>query len=219
MKLTEVWPASRVTVAGTVSRVVSLEVNWTVMFCVGAALEVTVPMIVPSVSWALLGRLTLSVAVSLSCTVVVAAPAAYPVAEAVMLTASGPFSNASSMIVTGTGAETCPAGMTTVAGTESRLGSLEARLTVRSLVKAFGILIAPATTPIPSRASVGTVTVTGGKLETLKVLLSPTCPLPSLTSRYMLVAACDTVTLPVHTPLTKVAVVGATGTCVLSCAW
>ena len=63
VKLTDIWSASNVTVAGTVSRIVSLEVNSTVMFRAGAALEITVPMIVPPVSWAVSGRLMVITAV------------------------------------------------------------------------------------------------------------------------------------------------------------
>ena len=98
-------------------------------------------------------------------------PLTYPDADAVMFTASGPSSRPSSMIVSGTDPESCPAEMTTVAGTESLLLSLEVRLTVRSLANATGMLTVPATVPTPSVSSVGTVRTMGGKLETVKLLL------------------------------------------------
>ncbi len=50
MKFTLVCPAGSVTVAGTVRWVVPLELNATLMFCDGAALEVIVPVTVPPFS-------------------------------------------------------------------------------------------------------------------------------------------------------------------------
>ena len=41
------------------------------------------------------------------------------------------------------------------------------------------------TAPMPSVALAGTVKVRGGRAETLKVLLVPACPLPSLAYRHM----------------------------------
>ena len=63
VKFTLACPAGRITMAGTVRCDVPLEVKFTVTFCVGAALAVTVPVSVPPFSAALAGRLTLSVAV------------------------------------------------------------------------------------------------------------------------------------------------------------
>ena len=74
VKLTEIWPAGKITVAGTVSCAVSSEVNWIVTFPAGAALAVTVPLSVPPVSWAVSGKLTLKMAVSLPCTVITPEP-------------------------------------------------------------------------------------------------------------------------------------------------
>ena len=104
-----------------------------------------------------------------------------------------------------------PAEIVTVAGTVTRLGSLDVTLTTRSLGNAAGMVMVPLTTPCPTVALAGIVGVSRG-IKTLKVLLLPTSPEPSVADRYMAVAVCWTVTLPVHTPFTKVAVVGATGT-------
>ncbi len=74
VKLTEVWPAGSVTVAGTVRCDGPLEFISTVMFCVGGALEVTVPVTGLPVSTTLAGKLTLSVADSLLWTVIEPVP-------------------------------------------------------------------------------------------------------------------------------------------------
>ena len=74
MKFTVVWPAGSVTVAGTARCVGPLEVNCMVMFCAGAALAVTAPVTGLPVSDTLEGKLTLSVADSLSWTVIVQVP-------------------------------------------------------------------------------------------------------------------------------------------------
>ena len=60
------------------------------------------------------------------------------------------------MIVSGKGAEVAPAGIVTVAGTVTRLGSLEVTLTTRSLANAAGMVIVPLTVPWPTVALVGT---------------------------------------------------------------
>jgi hypothetical protein len=54
--------------AGTVARAVALEVKLIVTSCVDAALAVIVPTTVPTPSVVPAGRLTVSAAVSLSCT-------------------------------------------------------------------------------------------------------------------------------------------------------
>ena len=74
MKLTVVWPAGSVTVAGTARCVGPLELKCTVMFRAGAALAVTVPATGLPVSNTLAGKLTVSVADSLSWTVIVPVP-------------------------------------------------------------------------------------------------------------------------------------------------
>jgi hypothetical protein len=75
------------------------------MFCDGAALEVTVPVTVPAVSWALAGRFTLRVAVRPLWTSMVPAVAVYPVAAAEIITASGLSRSPVLMIVIGTTAD------------------------------------------------------------------------------------------------------------------
>ena len=220
MKLTEVCPAGRTTVAGTVSCVGSLETSCSVKLAAGAALAVIVPVIVPANSWALLGRLIVSVAVSLSCTRIVAVvPLASQDAEvAVIVTVSGPSTSPSSTIVIGSGIEVCPAGMVRLAGTAARLVSLEARLTTRSVFKAAAMLSVPLTVPSPLVALLGSVSDKGTG-TTLKILLALTCPAPSSTCMYMPLSVCGTVTLPLQTPLTNVAVVAEMGTGVESPTW
>ena len=146
LKLAEVCPAGMVTVAGTVRPVVSLEDNWTTTaFCAGV-LQVTVPApaSTPAVSSALAGRVTAEHAV----TIVVQGERVLPGVHRrspwlVITIASGPYNSPLSMIVRGNGAEVSPAGIVTVAGAVTRLGSLEATLTARSLPSAAGMLTLP----------------------------------------------------------------------------
>ena len=87
LKVAEVCPAGMVTVAGTVTPVVSLEDNWTTTAFCAAALEVTVPALTstPAFSLALAGRLTESTAERSSWRVSVALPGENPVAAALMV--------------------------------------------------------------------------------------------------------------------------------------
>ena len=60
--------------------------------------------------------------------------------------------------------------MVTLAGTVTRLGSLEVTVTVRAPPKAVGIVSVPASVPTPSVASLGAMIVNGG--STLTVTLN-----------------------------------------------
>ena len=212
-KLADVWPAWRITVAGTVISLTLLDSSETAMSRVGGVLAVIVPAppSTPSPSCA-----CRQVDRKRRRFVVVdddrRAVGAYPGAAAEIVTVSGPFSTASSMMVMGSGAEVCPAGIVMVAGTATRSGLPDVRLTTRSPAIAAGMLIVPVTPRSPSVALAGTAGITGGKSETLKWLLLLTWPAPSSTRRYMPFAACKAVTLPVHAPLVNVAVVGVRGT-------
>ena len=82
-----------------------------------------------------------------------------------MVTASGPFEQAVSMIVIGREIKVWPAGIVSVAGTVRRVGSLDARLTVRLLVSAKGMSSQPVTVPSPSVAPVGKERATAGRRQ------------------------------------------------------
>ena len=86
---------------------------------------------------------------------------------------SGPYNSPLSMIVNGNGAEVVPAEIVTVAGTVTRPGSLEVTSTTRSLDNAAGMVSVALTVPAPTVTSVGRTGVTGGRLATSNVLLSP----------------------------------------------
>ena len=97
----------------------------------GAALTWTMPGAVPPPSETVAGKTTCNVAVSLSCTAIIALPLRKPGTVAVMTAVCVPSSSVSSTIVTSKDWLVCPAGMITLAGTVTSLVSLEARLTVR----------------------------------------------------------------------------------------
>ena len=165
----------------------------------------------PAFSPAAGGRLTARAADRSSCRVNVAPAGLYPPTAAPIVIDSGPYSRPLSMIVSGNVAEVCPAGMVMLAGADTRLGSLDVTLTIRSLVSAWGIVSVPSTSPAPTVTFAGTTGVTGGRLETANRLPSPVCPAPSSTWKCMAAPACWAVALPVHTPCVKVTVVGKTG--------
>src|SRR5947207_1953786 len=98
-------------------------------------------------------------------------PAPNPGADAPIVTGSAPSSRLLSRIETEIGTESCPAGITTLAGTVRRAGSLDVSVTVRSLAGGVATLTVPATLPAVSFAFAGTLTaMLGGRLSTYSPL-------------------------------------------------
>ena len=157
VKVTEVCPAGIVTVTGTCSAVVSLEVIATATALAGAALTVSVPWTATMPSVVETGALTASVAVSLSCTAMIFE--SEPRLEVVALIAAVcvPSSTTLSRMVRSKVAPVCPTGIVTLAGTVTLEVLLEASDTTTEAACADSkvTLPWPASTPSPSVAALG----------------------------------------------------------------
>lgn len=215
VKVTDDVPAGIVTVAGTVSSVVSLDDRLTVTSYCGVGVTLIVPWLVkaPAFSAAETGRLTVSVPTSLSVTMRLAVPFDDAAgAEAVRTVVCEPSSRASSTMVIGKLALVCPDKMVTVAGKVAAEVTLELRLTMISDGAAEGSDTVPVTVPAVSLADAGALRLRAPSDTTLKLFDVPVLPLVAFVAVIAAVPVAPTLTFPVHTPATNAPVaVGVTG--------
>ena len=156
-KVTEVWPAGMLTVAGTFSRAGFAGESDTVSAEDSVPEMVMVPLPVPPSTSGLASAMP-SAVVSLSCTAMAAVPSVQPATCAVRVAFCVPSILLSSITVMVKFAVVCPAGRITVAGTCTAVVSLDVSMMEIGALGATLAVTLPCTVPAFSIAVAGALT-------------------------------------------------------------